>query len=381
MQLVKFDSAEVESRHEKLIEYTYHIKNSIQELDGNLQSLIYDTQKVIDDLCYSSSVRTSDDGALGKINYVLTQMPQSIAHTNGILARVKGTLAYWQNFENKLRIDIEVLDSEIRLWADKVDILDSRLKSLREPYEYTYTETDDDGYTHTYTETDDPDAEERHSLYKQMNQIYDEHIKPLSKKREELHKKWVIAKNNCAIAQKDINKLDALISRCNTILSTAKKDDAHIKKTLKALTEIIDSLKKYREKLEKYNNSAFELIGKAEKIFGKALSAIEELKFVSHKYISDFKNGPIQVKFDIDECKKYKVNGDDFNDEIENLSKYIVNNVTNLSEWNDSNKNSVNMTILGHANIIKGIKKFFDNEMDFLKKQISILTDYYNSVS
>ena len=286
MQSVKFDSAEVEARQEKLREYTYNVKKAIQELDSNLQSLIYDTQKVIDDLCYNSNVRTSDDGALGKISYVLNQMPKRIAYVNGTIARVNGTLMYWQNIADKLSIEYKVLDDEIRLWEREVADIHDRLMTIPSGYWDTYTTYDSDGYPHTESEWCDPWESERDSLRARRDTIYEIHLTPLRAQRNDVHSKLMVAKNNCSIAGGDLNKLNSFLTRCNSIQSTAKKDDEHIKKTLKALSEIIESLKKYREKLGSFNESVMGLIQKADKILNKALSAIAELMAISHKHIT-----------------------------------------------------------------------------------------------
>lgn len=380
MQSVKFDSAEIEARQEKLREYTYNVKKAIQELDGNLQSLIFDTQKVVDDLCYSSPVHTSDDGALGKINYVLEQMPQRIGYINGTIARVSGTLMYWQNIADKLSIEFKVLEDEIRAWEKQLEDIRYELMAIPDGYWQTYTTYDSEGYPHEDSEWYDPWESERNSLRAQRDRIYEIHLNPLRTERNEVHSKLVVAQSNCSIASDDLNKLNSFLTRCNSILSTAKKDDGHIKKTLKSLSEIIESLKKYREKLGSFNESVMGLIQEADKILNKALSSISELRAISHKYISDFTNGPIQVMFDLDECKKYKVNGDEFNEEVENLSKYLVGIIGSLSGWNDENKIEASKCILEHAEAMKSVVKSFDNEMDFLKKQITILTDYYNSI-
>ncbi len=380
MQSVKFDSAEVEARQEKLREYKYNVEKAIQELDSNLQSLIYDTQKVIDDLCYNSNVRTSDDGALGKINYVLKKMPQRIGYINGTIARVSGTLMYWQNIADKLSIDFKVLNDEIGAWEKQVEDIRYELMAIPDGYWESTTITYSDGSTSESSEWYDPWEGERDSLRAKRDSIYEFHLTPLRSERNEVHGKLIVAQTNCSIASGDLNKLNSFLTRCNSILSTAKKDDEHIKKTLKSLSEIIESLKKYREKLGNFSESVMGLIQKADKILNKALSAITELMAISHKHIPDFENRPIKVQFDIDECKKYKVNGDEFNEEIESLYKYLVGIISGISSWNDNNKNKASTAILSHAEAMKSVVNIFDNEMDFLKKQIKILTDYYNAI-
>lgn len=379
MQLVKFDSAEIEARQEQLREYKYNIKNLLQELDSNLQSLIFDTQNVINDLCFSSPVRSSDDGALGKINYVLEQMPKRISYVDATLARVNCTLSHWQNVAEDLSAKIEALDGVIQPWETRLDDAQCELAALPDGSLVTYTVTDSDGSIKIETEWYDPYAAERASLHAKIDSIQNS-LMSLRQERDCLQSKLNTAKRNCAIAQSDISKLNSFLSRGNAILSTAKKDETHIKQALESLSGIIASLKKYKEKLNKFNEGVLESTKKADKIFDNIAAAIDKLKAISYKHISDFKNGPMKVKFDIDECKKYKNNGDEFNEDVGKLAQYIVRNISDIPDWNDNNKTQAMETILSHAETMKYIVQFYDNEMDFLKKQIAILTDYYNAI-
>lgn len=375
MPSIKFESAAVEAQRDNLADYKFKLHRAVEELHNELRYLFFETQKVIDRLQFNSPIRTDDDGSLGKVNYIIHYLPYKIKDVAQKRDKVYSKYLYWKEIALQYNKKCEELKAKLETWEKTASSLRSRYNSL--PSAEWRTSWDEEG--NMYNERYDPYESERNSLPGEVDYIYEEKIKPLERELNYNQGKFSTAAGNANTAKRDLDKLDDFISRGNKIIAQADKDARRLEKTFKSLSEIQESLKKYEEKLNKFVNGVNELIKKGQDVLGKALSSIGELKALSHKYMSDFNDSNLRVKFDLDDCKKYKVNGDRFNEEIENLNKGLVRLVDSLSEWNDGNKEQATEVILNHSVAIKGIINFFDREMEFLEKQISILTTYFNA--